>query len=77
MTDLNALLDRIATLKDRGIGGGDLEQALADFMPQHVGILDTLRILYLEGVQHRLVRWALRELDAEVSELEAVGVAAL
>ena len=77
MKDRNALVDRIAALKERGIGGEDLEAALAAHMPQHLATLDTLRILYLEGVQHPLVRWALRELDAEVSELDSYQLAAL
>ena len=75
MIDFHALLTRIATLRERGVGGEALEDALEAVLSGDA--IDGLRWLYVECEQQRaLLRWALAELDAEVSELEELGAAA-
>jgi hypothetical protein len=75
------LLTRIDALRNQGLGGERFEDALDALLAPSLSALDTidrLRMLYVENsdANKALVRWALAELDAEVAELEAVGVAA-
>lgn len=82
MTDFSDLLTWITTLRDLGVGGEALEESLESLLaqsgePRGLDPIDTLRMLYVDSDVHRpLARWALAELDAEVSELEEVGLAA-
>ncbi|RMG10682.1 MAG: hypothetical protein D6731_16980 [Planctomycetota bacterium] len=73
MMDFEGLLARLSVLRERGVGGEDLLRSLGAWLPDDV--LFALRGLYVErGDLRPLVRWALAELDAEVGELEAVGL---
>jgi hypothetical protein len=82
MNDFDDLLCWITTLRDLGVGGEELEESLDALLadtghPRGLDAIDILRTLYVESDAHRpMVRWALAELDAEVSELEEVGLAA-
>ena len=82
MSEFDDLLGWITTLRDLGVGGQELEESLDALLadagyPRGLDTMDTLRMLYVESDEHRpLARWALAELDAEVAELEEVGLAA-
>ena len=75
----DGLLSRIAALRTENRGGElferELTGALSAAHPDD--LLYTLRWLYTEvdAGRRSLVRWALAQLDAEVSELEDLGLA--
>jgi len=75
----DGLLSRIAALRTENRGGERFARELAStFAEAHPDdLLYTLRWLYTEVDDGRrsLVRWAHAQLDAEVSELEDLGLA--
>jgi hypothetical protein len=79
MTQFRELLDQVATLRSHGVGGDQLQEALDDAFdcaPEDaLDATDALRTIYTESEDHRsLARWALIELDSEVSEFEDLGL---
>lgn len=75
MTQFRALLKTVATLRQQGVGGDQFQTALDDAfdLPPEDALdpEDALRTLYTDSNDHReLARWALNELDSEISEFE-------
>lgn len=75
MTQFSSLLQTVATLRRQGIGGERLQDALDDAFDlppeEALDAEDALRTLYTDSLDHRdLARWALNELDSEISEFE-------
>jgi hypothetical protein len=75
MMSFDLLLARITMLRTQGVGGERLEAALDAYLREDT--LDVLRWLYVEvdAARRSMVRWALAQLDAEVSEMEDLGLA--